>query len=42
MPKGPLIEDPAKRQTVIAVVMGALLLAALGIAGLITGAGLGL
>lgn len=42
MPKGPLIEDPAKRHLVIAIAMGLLLAASLGAAYLITGATLGL
>ena len=41
MPKGPLIEDPFKRQVVIAVLMGLLFAASLGAVVLITGAGLG-
>lgn len=42
MPKGPLIQDPAKRNLVIAIVMGALLVASLTAAALISGASLGL
>ena len=42
MPKGPLIQDPAKRSLVIAIVMGALLVLSLTAAALISGAGLGL
>lgn len=41
MPKGPLIQDPAKREIVIAVVMGVLLILSLAGAALITKAKLG-
>ena len=41
MVKGPLIENPARRRLVIAVLMGTLLAASLGAAWLITGATLG-
>ena len=41
MPKGPLIEDPFKRQVAIAIGMGLLLVASLSGAALITGATLG-
>ena len=42
MPKGPLIQDPTKRRLVIAIAMGALLVASLITAALISGATLGL
>ena len=42
MPKGPLIQDPAKRTLVIAILMGVLLAGSLIAAKLITGAELGL
>jgi len=42
MPKGPLIQDPGKRRLVIAIVMGALLVASLVAAAVISGAKLGL
>lgn len=42
MPKGPLIQDPAKRRLVIAITMAALLVASLVAAATITGASLGL
>lgn len=42
MPKDPLIKDPAKRRLVIAIAMGALLVASLIIAKLISSAKLGL
>lgn len=42
MPKGPLIQDPAKRRLAIAIAMGALLVASLIAAVLISGATLGL
>lgn len=41
MPKGPLIEDRAKREICIAIVMGVLLAGCLGAAALISGATLG-
>lgn len=41
MPKAPLIQDPAKRRLAIAIAMGALLMASLVAAALISGAGLG-
>lgn len=42
MPKGPCIQDPAKRRLVIAIAMGALLVVSLTAATLISGATLGL
>ncbi len=42
MPKGPLIQNPAKRRLVIAIAMGALLVLSLTAAAIISGAGLGL
>ncbi len=42
MPKGPLIQDPTKRRLAIAIAMGALLVASLAAATLISGAKLGL
>lgn len=42
MPKGPLIQDPAKRRLMIAIAMGALLVFSFVSAALISGAGLGL
>ena len=42
LPKDPLIQNPAKRRLVIAIVMGALLVASLILATLISGAKLGL
>ncbi|MFK7789389.1 MAG: hypothetical protein AB8C95_07880 [Phycisphaeraceae bacterium] len=42
MPKGPLIQDPAKRRLVVAITMGALLVVSLTLAALISGATLGL
>lgn len=42
MPKGPLIQDPAKRRMVIAIMMGVLLTGSLVVAALISGAKLGL
>ena len=42
MPKGPLIQNPAKRTLVIAILMGALLAGSLIAAMLITGADLGI
>jgi len=41
MPKGPLIQDPAKRTLVIAGLMGVLLALSLAAAALITHASLG-
>lgn len=42
MPKGPLIQDPVKRRLAIAIAMGALLVASLILAAVISGATLGL
>ena len=42
MPTGPLIQNPAKRRLVIAIVMGVLLVGSLVAAAMISGAKLGL
>lgn len=41
MPKGPLIQDRKKRDIAVAIAMGLVLVAGVGCAWLITGAGLG-